>query len=89
MGDYTTPYEREILTHYFVSQEPFRNEGALAVSLVSKFVDMGLLKRLYFQNEYGAKIAGNSEALRVYMAALAAVPLPVQRWVVPDPTEGG
>ena len=83
MTEHTTPFEREILSHYYVSSAPFRNEGELAVTLVNKFVDLGLLRRLDFPNAYGAKIAGNKEPLSVYMDALAAVPLPVQRWIVP------
>jgi hypothetical protein len=32
----------------------------------------------------GYHIEANHEALAPYMDALAAVPLPVQKWVVPD-----
>lgn len=79
----TTPLERAILTHYYVSPTPYPNESSLSVELVSRFVDLGLLRRLDFHNEFGAKIEGNKDALEPYMDALAAVPLPVQRWVIP------
>lgn len=76
----TTPFERELLTHYYVSPAPFRRED---FAEITRFVELGLLKRLDSPNEYGATVTGNHEALRVYMDALGQVPFPVQRWVVP------
>lgn len=88
--EYTTPYEREILTHYWVSPEPWKNGSEnwrdLDGKIIDKFVRLGLLRQVQHQ-EIGSvlvsKIVKNEEALRVYMDALAAVPLPVQRWVIP------
>ena len=82
----TTPLEREILTHYATTSGPYRggadNWTPTHHEIVQRFVDLGLLIR-----HHGAdglqRIRANDEALRVYLAALAAVPLPVQRWVVP------
>jgi hypothetical protein len=83
----TTPLEREILTHYATTAGPYRggSENWLEthVQIVRRFLDLGLLI-----SHTGAdglqRIGQNEEALRIYMAALAAVPLPVQQWVVPS-----
>lgn len=79
----TTPLEREILTHYWVSPEPFPRTSQFIVSLHQRFIRMGLLKKLDTENEYGSWVTGNFKALEPYMAALANVPLPVQSWTVP------
>ena len=53
------------------------------MQIVRQFLDLGLL--ISHKGADGLEcIRQNEEALRVYMAALAAVPLPVQRWVVPS-----
>jgi hypothetical protein len=83
----TTPLEREILTHYATTAGPYRggSENWLEthVQIVRRFLDLGLL--ISHKGADGLqRIGQNEEALRVYMAALAAVPLPVQRWVVPS-----
>jgi hypothetical protein len=82
----TTPLEREILTHYATTAGPYRggseNWTETHVEIVRRFIDLGLL--MSFKGEDGRQhVAQNEPALRLYMAALAAVPLPVQRWVVP------
>jgi hypothetical protein len=82
----TTPLEREILTHYATTGGPYRggadNWTSTHHEIVQRFVTLGLLIR--HPGEDGLqRIRANDEALRVYLAALAAVPLPVQRWVVP------
>ena len=86
----TTPLEREILTHYATSEGPYRGGPAnwteTHVRLVQRFVELGLLIADPAA-EGRAHVRPNAEALRAYMAALAAVPLPVRRWVVP--TAGG
>lgn len=69
----TTPYEREILTHFYTTLAPFPREDApLFLEVVEKFIDCGLLYR-----ENG-EIVGSGDALGVYMDALSAVPLPVK-----------
>jgi hypothetical protein len=77
MTEHTTPYEREILTHHYTSWSPFPRDTELYREYVEKFARMGLLR------VDGGKVEANKEALRTYMDALAAVPLPVQKWVVP------
>ena len=78
----TTPLEREILTHYWTSPAPFPRCHVDAVrEAIERFVRLGLLSYDAAANEY----RGIKEALRPYMEALDAVPLPVQRWEVPPP----
>lgn len=81
----TTPLEREILTHYATKEGPYlggsENWSETHVEIVRRFIDLGLL--ISYKGADGLqRIRQNEEALRAYMAALAAVPLPVQRWVV-------
>jgi len=79
----TTPLEREILTHYWMSPGPFPRCHVGAVrEAVERFVRLGLLSYDAAANEY----RGVKEALRPYMEALDAVPLPVQQWQVPPPS---
>ncbi len=84
----TTPLEREILTHYATSPGPYLggsgNWAEIHVKIVQRFIDLRLL--ISHQGADGrSHLRANEEALRVYMDALAAVPLPVQRWVVEVP----
>jgi len=83
----TTPLEREILTHYATTAGPYRGGSAnwteTHAKIVERFIDLGLL--IAFKGADGARhVRSNEEALRAYMGALATVPLPVQRWVVPS-----
>ncbi len=82
----TTPLEREILTHYYVMAEPYQggseNWNPCVSGIVNVFIRMGLLIRC------DGRLRANEPALRVYMDTLAAVPLPVQRWVIPEPPPG-
>lgn len=73
----TTPFEREVLTHHYVSNAPFPRLSALYFETALRFVRLGLL---FPQGPNGFR---PGPALAVYMEALAAVPLPVQKWVVP------
>lgn len=80
----TTPYEREILTHYFTRAAPWKdgseNWKPLDHEIIDRFITLGLLIQIHSPE---TKIEANHDALRVYFEALAAVPLPVQRWVTP------
>lgn len=75
----TTPYEREVLTHHYTCSEPFPCQTILYSQTVERFVELGLLVRA----EGVDRPLANCDAMEPYMAALAAVPLPVQRWIVP------
>ena len=70
--------ERQILTHYWVSPEPFPRKSDLVAEIIANYVSLGLLKT------EGDDVVGVSEALRPYMEALESVPLPEQRWVIPN-----
>lgn len=71
-----TPFEREILTHHYVSPEPFPRQTPLYWDIVDRMVGAGLLRR------HLGDVSAVEEPLRVYMDALEAVPLPVQVWVI-------
>lgn len=74
----TTPLEREILTHFYITTEDYDYRGSnLRHDIVRQFVARGLLI------EENGKIRGNDAALEPYMDALAEVPLPVMKWIVP------
>lgn len=84
-----TPYEIELLLWYYytpIACPKPRND--LFYSTMKHFVDRGLiLKGPQIQNgitdsEYDKEFHGNADALKVYVDALAAVPLPVQKWIV-------
>ncbi len=82
----TTPLEREILAHYYCGVGPFRkgseNWGPSDSDAVERFLRIGLLTS---GSKNGcATIEPNREALKVYMDALAAVPLPRQQWAIPS-----
>lgn len=82
----TSPLERAILAHYYCSPEPYmggsENWSIPVNQAVDRFLEMGLLEAKAVAGG-GVKIFPNSAALQVYMEALSAVPLPVQRWVIP------
>jgi hypothetical protein len=84
----TSPLEREILTHYWVSPTDFRGNwqewGCVVRGIIDRFVDLGILERVLTPDEGAPTIRGNAAALRPYMDALANVPLPVQIWAVPE-----
>lgn len=84
---HTSPLEREILTHYYTSPEPYKGGsehwGKLHSEIVDKFVKLGLLERRPNPATGLLKVYGNDAALHVYMRALAAVRLPEQHWVIP------
>jgi hypothetical protein len=80
----TSNYERAILAHYFCFPGPWKggseNWNQLDIDTIKRFIDRGLL----IQHKEPQSIEGNHEALRVYMDALDAVPLPIQRWTIPE-----
>lgn len=80
----TTPLEREVLSHYYVSPDPFPRWTPFISLLVRRFIRAGLLTELDLPNHKGSWVQGNQAALKPYMDALAAVSLPRQVWSVPD-----
>jgi hypothetical protein len=81
----STPFEREILTHYWTSPGPFPRPTQLYHEIVDRFVKMGLLVALKSPNQYGSLISGQTDPMCVYQEALAAVryPIPIQEWRIP------
>jgi hypothetical protein len=81
----TSAFERELLTWYYTRPGMFRRgdgrPSALVTEIETKYVKAGLL-RYDIRND---EIIGVEEALKVYMDALAAVPLPRRRddWFIP------
>lgn len=90
LGYHTSPLEREILAWYYCRNEmPFLggSEHWTPVHLraVGRMTDLGLLIKVPAKaGQTHGHIEANKAALRVYMEALASVPLPVQRWVTPS-----
>ncbi len=75
----TTPLEREILTHYWTTPGPFPRNTPLICEITGVFIDAGILLR-----DDNGEVRANCDAMEPYMDALAAVPLPVMRWVIPN-----
>lgn len=79
-----TPLQVEILLHYWYCPDDFKlhSEGnAGKKKFCEELVRLGILsKASKGTNFYEA----NMEALRPYVEAVLAVPLPVQVWVVPE-----
>jgi hypothetical protein len=81
----TTPFEREILTHHYTSPAPFPRPTDLYWATVNRFCDLGLLRRShpYPSTDDPSVVLPVDEPMRLYMDALAAVPLPVKKWAIP------
>ena len=84
----TSALEREILTWYWCYSSPFLGGSEfwkpIHARAVQRFVKVGLLIEGLNKDTGLPKILPNRDALRAYMEALDAVPLPVQRWIVPE-----
>ena len=80
MKMHTTPLDREILTHIYVSGTPFPRDSQGIRTRIKHFAHLGLLTI-----DVDGLIIPNFDALKVYMDALGAVPLPVpaSSWVIP------
>lgn len=80
----TTPFEREILTHHYTSSAPFPRPTPLYWATVNDFCDKGLLGRVSSNDGEIDRVVPIEEPMRLYMDALAAVPLPVRVWAMPE-----
>jgi hypothetical protein len=79
-----SPLKIEILLHYYCLSGDYDIErlGAPAQSsAVAEFIELGLLRH---SERPGQKYEGVSGALKPYVEALCAVPLPQQQWVIPS-----
>jgi hypothetical protein len=79
----TTPLEREILTHYWTAAPgtPFPRMSPPAAAALERFTALNILS----PTGTGGSLCADQNALAVYMAALAAVPLPTREWVIREP----
>lgn len=72
---WTTP------TEYSADDDGHRNSQAVQTILV-QFVNYGLLNRLSKPNQHGGSYEA-TDALRVWVDGLRAVPFPVKKWCLP------
>lgn len=89
----TSPYEREILAHYYMhadvgdEHKPWKGCSSswlpLDHEIIRKFTNMGLLVQEPRPHST-TKTVANREALAVYFNALNCVPLPVLVWKIPE-----
>ena len=82
-----TPYEIELLLWlYYTPSKIEKPRDELFYRTMDRFVNLGLVIKGSYpidNPDYEKEYYGNSEALKVYVEALKAVPYPVQRWVIP------
>jgi len=88
-AEHTTPLERDILTHYCTLIGPYMGGSEywkpVHCEAVQRFIELDLLVSVEDEQTGVKCIRANYEALRPYMAALAAVPLPTRVWTVVPP----
>lgn len=80
-----TPYEIEIVLHYYYSPEEHpecAGNSPAWRSSVDMLLAEGVLQLRKEPSQYGATYE-STERSRVYIEALKDVPLPVQKWVMP------
>lgn len=87
----TSPLEREIITWYWCRPTEYKGDREewteLEHKIVVALIERGMLKvKGVATNRNGwsyQTIEAVRDAVEPYMKALAAVPLPVQQWVIP------
>lgn len=84
-----TPLHLEIALHYHCKADQFEMvlTNKVRREYAEDLVSAGMLKPVY--NGVGPVLAGfeRTEGLAVFVEALCATPLPVQRWVMPSNQE--
>lgn len=79
-GHNLSPYELEILIHYYSKVGEFPNQDNEAFqAAIRRFVNAGLIKI----NGPTSSYRGNHEALQVFFDKVLSTPLPANRWVMP------
>lgn len=78
-----TPLKISILIHYYCSPTDIDNVDSPAVQeAINEFIKLSLMfhSATHLTNQ---KYEANREAVKVYIEALEAVPLPVRGWSIP------
>lgn len=79
-----TPLEISVLLHYYARPGDFR-EGDFSAPIITPTLEMFVKRGLLCHHLPGStQKYGSTEATRVFVEALCAVPAPVKRWVMPD-----
>lgn len=79
-----SPLQVEILLHYWYSPDDFNlhHEGSpMRKQFCDELVERGILSKATGGTNF---YTANTEALKPYIEAVLAVPLPVQVWVMPE-----
>lgn len=79
-----TPFEIEVLMYYYYSAvDDFpRKSAPIFKGTMQRFIKAGLIIEVSLSHPCTYEYKGNREALKAYVEALAAVPLPKQKWIV-------
>lgn len=76
-----SPYEIEVLLHYYYSSEDYPDmQTPPFKSTIDRFVEHGIIIP---SNEGGIKFKSNREVMDVWIETITSVPLPVQKWQMP------
>ena len=88
-----TPFELDILLHYYAICEDHpvvRNNPPIWKGTRDAFIETGLMEvRLENDPHYQCCTYRLTERGNAYIEAVLSVPLPVQKWVMPDPNSWG
>lgn len=77
-----SPFRLKILLHYYcMPGDVDRLDNEAVKAACEEFVTLGLLARGTSCEQY----SGQTKAMNLYIDTLLAIPLPVQRWVIPEP----
>lgn len=82
-----TPFEISIMLHYYTRVDDFRCgdfSAQAAGDALTSFLDLGLLREVPYTEGGRAADYGITDRGRAYVEALKAVPLPIQKWVMPS-----
>lgn len=78
-----TPYEIGLLVHYCCTESEPPGDEPIRADTKAEFIRLGLLETCEPQSLFRRHVKA-TEKLQVYVEALTAVPLPVQKWVIPE-----
>ena len=81
-----TPLEIEILLHYYTRAVDYRDGDFTAPAVrqaLDSFYELGMLRHATRKSDSGPLSYEVTERAEAYIQALCALPLPVQKWVMP------